>query len=158
MIRNARLLLIACALALACATIPSDPEAPTPDEMPLVLRAQAFCEQQGHPAGVPVSPFSTDGCTLWPDRAIAECCITHDIAYWCGGSAELRLEADRELGSCAKRSGYWSGGPVIRGVRMGGVPWLPTSWRWGYGHEFGSGYSKPTKPTNSAKPTDPTEP
>jgi hypothetical protein len=59
----------------------------------------------------------------------------------------MRLEADCELGSCVEESGYPSGGPVTLGVRMGGIPWLPTSWRWGYGHEFGSGYSEPTEST-----------
>jgi len=26
------------------------------------------------------------------------------------------------------------------GVRTGGVPWLPFSWRWGFGQDFPDGY------------------
>lgn len=133
-------------MALACATIPVDPKAPLLEEQPLVTRAEAWCEEQGHPAGVPEKPFSTDGCTLWPDGTIGECCVTHDIAYWCGGTSEQRVEADRVLAACAVESGYRAGWPVYAGVRMGGSAWLPTTWRWGYGHPFGHGYAEAASP------------
>ena len=38
----------------------------------------------------PSYPFTTDGCTLWPDGFWQSCCVEHDMAYWCGGSAEER--------------------------------------------------------------------
>ena len=91
-------------------------------------------------------PFTTDGCSdcglsklFWifrqelPEK-MHELCVDHDRAYWKGGSAEERLSADM-----AFRDGIVSlGFPLIaaiyfRSVRIGGVSWLPTPWRWGYG-------------------------
>ena len=46
-------------------------------------------------------PFTTDGCSLFPDRALVgradwcDCCLAHDLAYWRGGTEEQRLTADR---------------------------------------------------------------
>lgn len=37
-----------------------------------------------------LADFSTDGCSLFPDRSLidakdwCECCVEHDIAYWQG--------------------------------------------------------------------------
>lgn len=138
--RRGAFVLAFCVFCLSCVSIPRDPEAPTADELVLVELAQDWCAEQGSPAGTPEKPFSTDVCSLWPDGSLTTCCVTHDIAYWCGGTAEQRLAADRELGECADEVGYWSGTAVFLGVRVGGVPWLPTAWRWGYGHGFGSGY------------------
>ncbi|MGI9266331.1 MAG: hypothetical protein ACR2QY_02300 [Akkermansiaceae bacterium] len=74
---------------------------------------------------------------LWRDD-----CVVHDYAYWKGGTWKERRDADRKL-----RDGIRSKGkPVIAqlaymGVRLGGTPWLPTPWRWGFGwHEFPRGY------------------
>lgn len=94
----------------------------------------------------PVLPFETDGCTLWPDgdQSHRSCCVRHDKRYWKGGSLKRRAAADRMLRKCITR--YWqvhsrvpSGAPlcgfvVWLGVRIGGSPWLPVPWRWGYGH------------------------
>jgi len=53
--------------------------------------------------------------------------------------------ADQTLRACvAKQSEsgviatlvYW-------GVRVGGNPWLPAYWRWGYGWPWGRGYTAP---------------
>ncbi len=44
--------------------------------------------------------FSSDGCSLLMDGTFEnpelwkECCLTHDIAYWKGGTEENRHEAD----------------------------------------------------------------
>jgi hypothetical protein len=77
--------------------------------------------------------FTTDGCSRWPDGAWTVCCIAHDIAYWCGGSALEREDADRELRRCVNGHASVIGDIVYVGVRIGGLPWLPTPWRWGYG-------------------------
>lgn len=43
-----------------------------------------------------LAPFSSDGCSLFPDRAPhgkkdwCSCCLAHDLAYWRGG-----IQADR---------------------------------------------------------------
>jgi len=50
-----------------------------------------------------LAPFTTDGCSLFPDRSITgasdwcDCCLAHDLAYWRGGTEEDRLKADRGL-------------------------------------------------------------
>lgn len=97
----------------------------------------------------PLRPFVTDGCSFWPDGwpdgSWAECCVTHDIAYWCGGSRKARRAADNALHDCVvARFDDWRG-PVLgtfmeAGVWIAGVPWLPTYWRWGYGHAYPHSY------------------
>jgi hypothetical protein len=91
----------------------------------------------------PRYPFTTDGCTLWPDCTWQMCCVDHDMQYWCGGSAAERLRADQQLRSCIAEHGggvglarlaYW-------GVRAGGHPLLPVYWRWGYGWPWPRVYS-----------------
>lgn len=86
----------------------------------------------------PEKPFKSDGCSSWPDEwqgiDYYEDCFLHDIEYWCGGSEADKLAADLQLalGICRK------GAPkmaeiMFNGVRVGGVDWLPTPWRWGFG-------------------------
>lgn len=101
-------------------------------------------------SAVPVfglEPFVSDGCSRFPDgtwwdsELWLECCVGHDRAYWLGGTYEQRLEADKELRDCVAGVGE----PVIAelmlgGVRAGGTPFLPTSYRWGYGWAFPRGY------------------
>ena len=130
-------------LVAGCRTTPADPSSPTERERPLVERARAFCEGVGWPAGLPTRPFSTDGCSAWPDGSLYACCVEHDIEYWCGGTAAQRKAADRRLRECAERIDYGAEGMVYFGVRLGGPPWLPTPWRWGYGHAYGTGYAIP---------------
>ena len=90
----------------------------------------------------PVLPFSTDGCSASPDGTWVDCCIVHDIRYWCGGSPEDRAFADRELRECVVEKGYGEAHGLITelGVRVGGHPVLPFRWRWGYGHPYSFGY------------------
>ena len=77
-----------------------------------------------------------------PDGGWAACCFEHDIAYWCGGSREQRKAADRDLRDCVARSGESSAFAnfVRLTVTIGGAPWLPFPWRWGYGWKPGRGY------------------
>jgi len=39
---------------------------------------------------------------MWPDDGWVACCVEHDIAYWCGGSADDRWRADNELLLCIR--------------------------------------------------------
>lgn len=86
----------------------------------------------------PPHPFTTDGCSMAPDGDIAACCVDHDIAYWCGGTSQERLDADRALAACVREHGHSDGfaGLVKATVRAGGAPWLPFPWRWGYGWDW----------------------
>lgn len=96
-----------------------------------------------------MQPFTTDGCSLFPDRALIghadwrACCVAHDHAYWRGGSELARLSADRELRACVHRA---TGNEALAelmyvGVRTGGGPYYFTSYRWAYGWPYGRGYA-----------------
>ena len=116
----------------------------------LVLAALSGCA-----AAQPVAtlqPFSTDGCSRFPDRAPSghadwcQCCVVHDLAYWRGGTSEERLGADLALKACVRNA---SGSELLAevmfaGVRAGGGPHLPTSYRWGYGWPAGRPYRQLT--------------
>ena len=95
-----------------------------------------------------IRPFTTDGCSEFPEGTYAhrdlwhQCCTAHDLQYWAGGSYAERLQSDLELRACVRKTGE----PVIAnlmlaGVRVGGSPWWPTSFRWGYGWPFTHGYN-----------------
>ena len=94
-----------------------------------------------------IQPFTTDGCSLFPDRAPTGdadwcvCCVAHDLAYWRGGTAEQRLAADEALKACvAKAAGDALAQTMFLGVRAGGGPELQTSFRWGYGWPYVGSY------------------
>ncbi len=85
--------------------------------------------------------FVTDECTLFFNGSWKECCIEHDRAYWVGGSVKMRNKADVEFEKCVYHTSkrktlsqtmYWT-------VRVFGVPYVATPWRWGYGWDFGRG-------------------
>ena len=91
-----------------------------------------------------LSDFTSDGCSLFPDRSLinsddwCDCCLEHDIAYWQGGTKAQRLEADRKLRDCVLRK---TDNPVLadamyQGVRLGGSPYFYNWYRWGYGWSY----------------------
>jgi hypothetical protein len=97
-----------------------------------------------------IKPFNTDGCSVFPDgtgehKALwQECCTAHDLAYWQGGSYQQRLQADRQLQQCVTKVGQKDiARLMLAGVRVGGTPVLPTSFRWGYGWPYPRGYREP---------------
>lgn len=110
-----------------------------PKRNALELLAENYCCQKrmvpgsSHPAQLPDYIYTTDGCSRWPDGSWTVCCVVHDISYWCGGSDEDRNEADELLKQCANEKATWMGSIIYPAVRIGGMPWLPTPWRWGYG-------------------------
>ena len=107
--------------------------------------------------------FSSDGCSglmSWAWRTFVGCgppwegdCVVHDFAYWQGGTRAARRAADRALRDAviAKAREYaliaeclitalaWL---MWAAVRIGGVPWLPTSYRWGFGWHFPRAYQR----------------
>ena len=99
-----------------------------------------------------LQPFETDGCSSFPDGTVQEsdlwlsCCIAHDYAYWKGGTYRDRIDADNALKQCVAGAGE----PEIAmlmlvGVRVGGTPFLPTGFRWGFGWPFMRGYKALTE-------------
>lgn len=90
---------------------------------------------------VPARAFTTDGCSMFPDGDWQQCCIAHDMDYWCGGSAEQRLRVDRNLQTCVRETGHpLVGSVMLFGSRLGGHPAWPFPWRWGYGDPWPAQY------------------
>ncbi|WP_127557420.1 hypothetical protein [Saccharospirillum alexandrii] len=94
-----------------------------------------------------IRPFESDGCssfpdgTLWQNELWLACCTAHDYAYWQGGTFEQRLQADQELEACVSAVGEPEiARLMLAGVRVGGTPYLPTMFRWGYGWPYPRGY------------------
>jgi hypothetical protein len=111
-------------------------EAVTYDEPGMQMAAADFCAAQ--PDGAqPEFTFTTDGCSMAPDGTWGECCLAHDVKYWCGGSRDQRLSADRELKACLQGHDK----PALAqlyffGTRAGGWRRVPFGWRWGYGDRW----------------------
>src|SRR4051812_44811546 len=57
------------------------------------------------PAQNEIVPFTTDGCSVFPDGDWLNCCIYHDYAHWKGGTFQEKVKADVELARCALMSG-----------------------------------------------------
>ena len=94
-----------------------------------------------------IKPFTSDGCSAFPDGNFENkelwlnCCIAHDFAYWQGGTYSERRKADEELNQCVSKLGEGTTGTLMYfGVRVGGSPYWPTSFRWGYGWPYPRGY------------------
>lgn len=107
-------------------------------------------------SGTPeLRPFTTDGCSLFPDRWGSKdwcgCCLAHDRVYWRGGTEADRLKADQELRACVASTSGDKGLASLMyvGVRLGGGPYLPTWFRWGYGWTYGRFY-QPLQPEEKA--------
>ena len=99
-----------------------------------------------------IKPFMSDGCSRFPDGTFNQkelwlsCCTAHDYAYWKGGTYEERVEADQKLRQCVSEVQE----PKIAvlmfaGVRVGGSPYFPTSFRWGYGWSYPRRYKALTE-------------
>lgn len=100
-----------------------------------------------------IKPFVSDGCSAFPDGTFADnrlwqgCCVTHDKAYWQGGSYQQRLAADKVLKQCVTAIGKPNIAKLmLAGVRVGGSPHWPTKFRWGYGWSYPHGYDIPQLP------------
>jgi len=90
-----------------------------------------------------LKPFASDGCSAFPDGTIEqkslwlECCQHHDFDYWQGGTYLQRLASDKRLKQCVTQVGKPTiAALMLAGVRVGGTPYLPTSFRWGYGWSY----------------------
>ncbi len=115
--------------------------------VPALLFALLLVAAQGCAADKQLRPFTTDGCSEFPDGTPSQktlwrsCCIEHDRAYWLGGTYAERVAADKALQQCVASVGEARiGALMLGGVRVGGSPFWPTRFRWGYGWPWPRGY------------------
>ncbi len=92
-------------------------------------------------------PFTSDGCSSFPDGPPSEpdkwrnCCFEHDKTYWLGGTSDERSAADNALKTCIAQVENKALAEIMwAGVRAGGSPYWPTSFRWAYGWPYTRGY------------------
>lgn len=98
-----------------------------------------------------LSPFTSDGCSLFPDGTFEQqnlwldCCMLHDFDYWKGGTYQERSDADNALKKCVAEVGASKTAFIMLiGVRVGGSAFLPTPFRWGYGWSYPRFYGELT--------------
>ena len=84
-------------------------------------------------------PFTSDYCSEFPEGTTAipmlwaDCCFSHDLHYWVGGTEKERSESDFVLKKCVNNAGAsFDSFLMYTGVRMGGLPG-DASYSWGYG-------------------------
>lgn len=66
-----------------------------------------------------------------------DACVRHDHHYYEGGSWKDRWDADVKLMMDVIDQGYPFWGVVMFiAVRLGGTPFFPLPWRWGFGYNF----------------------
>jgi hypothetical protein len=118
-----------------------------------VLLIACLCAGTPAQAADRIQPFTSDGCSLFPDGTLREnrlwlsCCVEHDKRYWMGGTWQERLQADRDLRACVARMGRPEIADImLGGVRVGGSPFWPTPFRWGYGWGYWRGYKPLSEP------------
>ena len=111
--------------------------------MTILFTTWLFIWASAAPADSDLRVFQSDGCSSFPDGTLnkktlwRDCCVNHDLAYWLGGSYRARMQADSELQQCVKALGQPTLATVmLAGVRAGGSPFWPTSYRWGYGWPY----------------------
>ncbi|WP_228768372.1 hypothetical protein [Shewanella sp. TC10] len=94
-----------------------------------------------------IVPFTSDGCSVFPDGTLQhqqlwlQCCTAHDFDYWQGGTYKQRQDSDKRLKHCVEQVGQPQIAEImLAGIRVGGSPYFPTTYRWGYGWPYPRGY------------------
>jgi hypothetical protein len=114
----------------------------------LTVLTLSSCAGHRPPHTAELVPFTSDGCSLFPDGTFkdrdkwCDCCQNHDLAYWQGGSADERKQADATLHDCvmARTNDQRLAETMYLGARAGGHPGFPTWYRWGYGWPYEKDY------------------
>lgn len=115
-----------------------------------VLAAAAIGAQGVSGIAALPAPYA-DGCSggmsafyrnvLGKPPAWEACCDSHDKVYERGGTSDQRMIADRILRQCVSASGHnleaWT---MWLAVRVGGQPFFPFGWRWGYGRDYSASW------------------
>ncbi|MGZ3773374.1 MAG: hypothetical protein ACXVCY_02745 [Pseudobdellovibrionaceae bacterium] len=110
----------------------------------LILMPKYFVHAQSNSNRL--QDFTTDGCSVIADGFVTKsweaCCVQHDFEYWVGGSEADKDKADRMLEKCIGINTFPILGEIFyAGVHVGGSPFLPTTWRWGYGYVKPRGFA-----------------
>jgi hypothetical protein len=100
-----------------------------------------------------LKPFVSQGCPRfangieYPNQdKWALCCVQHDVAYWKGGTADDRANADKQLRACIiEQNEPNTAGLVYLGVRHGDTETNSMTHRWGYGWVINRGYTPLTE-------------
>jgi hypothetical protein len=84
--------------------------------------------------------FKTDNCTFFPEGTVSkpdvwkDCCVSHDLWYWVGGTSKEQDQADLDLKSCVTRkSSSFYGNLMYQGVRLGHLSPIKSEYRWSWG-------------------------
>lgn len=94
---------------------------------------KVFAQSTNGPVQPPAG-HKFDGCSMFPDGDYGECCEAHDRDYFIGGTSAERKASDKRLRDCVRAKGHKYIAPLMYlGVRIGGVSWLPTPFKWGFG-------------------------
>jgi hypothetical protein len=110
-----------------------------------IFAAGTLPAQDGKPDRRLPTEYVSDKCSMFFDCNYGDCCVEHDKAYFFGGTKKERRAADAELYRCVKSRGHGFIAKMMWvGVRIGGVGFLPTPFRWGFG--------KTWKPKKNKKP------
>ena len=81
--------------------------------------------------------YVSDQCSWFPDGNYGDCCVEHDKDYFFGGTMGDRRASDKRLVQCVKGKGHGFLSKVMwLGVRVGGMAFLPSSFRWGFGKDW----------------------
>jgi len=105
----------------------------------LLFISSVACAISAQTAGSRKLPdnYVSDRCSWFPDGNYGNCCVEHDKTYFFGGTKKERRAADNKLYECVKGKGRGFIAKMMWvGVRVGGVGFLPTSFRWGFGEDW----------------------
>lgn len=118
---------------------------------PKIALALLVAAPIGMKAAASLPPPYKDGCSggmSWFHRNVLReipawesCCDAHDKLYGPGGTSDMRLAADQALYACVKDSGHpWTAGVMWAFVRVGGQPFFPFGWRWGFERDYSASW------------------
>jgi hypothetical protein len=87
--------------------------------------------------------FETDYCTYFTNGTLKEpqlwkdCCESHDLDYWVGGSSKDQLNSDKRLKACIDSKGIkWVGTLMYQGVRLGHHSPVKSKYHWSWGWDL----------------------
>lgn len=114
---------------------------------PAAIVLAAILGAQGVSAVAALPPPYKDGCSggmsafyrnvLGRVPVWEGCCDFHDKAYQNGGTFTDKAWADAALRDCVAATGHpLEGWTMWAAVQIGGQPFFPTGWRWGFGRDY----------------------